>query len=83
MRLKACGLNVIYLIEATIAHLSLPQETLFQAQTNTEIIDKFCVHNTANVKETISYLATITRTLQRRVKVFLIFKILIRQMKIT
>lgn len=69
MRLKACGLNVIYLIEATPAHISLPQETLFQAQTNTEIVDKFCVHNTANVKETISYLATITRMLQQKIKV--------------
>ncbi|CAB3387679.1 Hypothetical predicted protein [Cloeon dipterum] len=66
MRLKMCGLNVIYLIEATKHHTALPQETLYQAQTNTNIVDKFCVHNTSNVKETVSYLATMTRVLQRK-----------------
>jgi len=73
MRLKACGLNVIYLFEASIAHISLPQETLYQAQTNTEIQDKFCVHNTANVKETVSYLASMTRMLQSKIKVAFYF----------
>ncbi|KAF4517806.1 hypothetical protein B566_EDAN003011 [Ephemera danica] len=69
MRLHASGLNVIYLIEVTQSnHLSIKFDSLLQAEVNTEIHDKFCIHRTTGIADTISYLATMTRVLQNKFK---------------
>ncbi|KAM6158129.1 crossover junction endonuclease MUS81 [Rhynchocyon petersi] len=67
-RLKRCGLGRrVYLVEdhGSIQNLSLPESTLLQAVTNTQVIDGFFVKRTADIKETAAYLALLTRGLQR------------------
>uniref|UniRef100_A0A8C9JSM6 Crossover junction endonuclease MUS81 n=1 Tax=Panthera tigris altaica TaxID=74533 RepID=A0A8C9JSM6_PANTA len=67
-RLKRCGLgHRIYLVEehCSARNLSLPESTLLQAVTNTQVIDGFFVKRTADVKESAAYLALMTRGLQR------------------
>uniref|UniRef100_A0A8C9AFV7 Crossover junction endonuclease MUS81 n=1 Tax=Prolemur simus TaxID=1328070 RepID=A0A8C9AFV7_PROSS len=67
-RLKRCGLeHRIYLVEeqGSVHNLSLPESTLLQAVTNTQVIDGFFVKRTADIKESAAYLALMTRGLQR------------------
>uniref|UniRef100_A0A8I3P5T0 Crossover junction endonuclease MUS81 n=1 Tax=Canis lupus familiaris TaxID=9615 RepID=A0A8I3P5T0_CANLF len=67
-RLKRCGLgHRIYLVEehGSAHHLSLPESTLLQAVTNTQVIDGFFVKRTADIKESAAYLALLTLGLQR------------------
>ncbi|XP_032735376.1 crossover junction endonuclease MUS81 isoform X1 [Lontra canadensis] len=67
-RLKRCGLgHRVYLVEehGSADHLSLPESTLLQAVTNTQVIDGFFVKRTADLKESAAYLALLTRGLQR------------------
>uniref|UniRef100_A0ABI7ZLZ2 Crossover junction endonuclease MUS81 n=1 Tax=Felis catus TaxID=9685 RepID=A0ABI7ZLZ2_FELCA len=67
-RLKRCGLgHQIYLVEehCSANNLSLPESTLLQAVTNTQVIDGFFVKRTADIKESAAYLALMTRGLQR------------------
>ncbi|XP_006893380.1 PREDICTED: crossover junction endonuclease MUS81 [Elephantulus edwardii] len=67
-RLKRCGLERrVYLVEehGSVHNLSLPESTLLQAVTNTQVIDGFFVKRTADIKETAAYLALLTRGLQR------------------
>ncbi|XP_044115638.1 crossover junction endonuclease MUS81 isoform X2 [Neovison vison] len=67
-RLKRCGLgHRVYLVEeyGSAGHLSLPESTLLQAVTNTQVIDGFFVKRTADLKESAAYLALLTRGLQR------------------
>nr|XP_030689424.1 crossover junction endonuclease MUS81 isoform X2 [Globicephala melas] len=67
-RLKRCGLGRrVYLVEehGSVRNLSLPEGTLLQAVTNTQVIDGFFVKHTADIKESAAYLALLTRGLQR------------------
>ncbi|XP_006149974.1 crossover junction endonuclease MUS81 isoform X2 [Tupaia chinensis] len=67
-RLKRCGLGRrVYLVEehGSVHNLSLPESTLLQAVTNTQVIDGFFVKRTADIKESAAYLALLTRGLQR------------------
>ncbi|XP_068833347.1 crossover junction endonuclease MUS81 isoform X2 [Capricornis sumatraensis] len=67
-RLKRCGLGRrVYLVEehGSARSLSLPESTLLQAVTNTQVIDGFFVKRTADIKESAAYLALLTRGLQR------------------
>ncbi|XP_031303953.1 crossover junction endonuclease MUS81 isoform X1 [Camelus dromedarius] len=67
-RLKRCGLgHRVYLVEehGSVHNLSLPESTLLQAVTNTQVIDGFFVKRTADIKESAAYLALLTRALQR------------------
>ncbi|XP_029813116.1 crossover junction endonuclease MUS81 isoform X1 [Suricata suricatta] len=67
-RLKRCGLgHRVYLVEehCPADNLSLPESTLLQAVTNTQVIDGFFVKRTADIKESAAYLALMTRGLQR------------------
>lgn len=67
-RLKRCGLgHRVYLVEehGSGGHLSLPESTLLQAVTNTQVIDGFFVKRTADLKESAAYLALLTQGLQR------------------
>ncbi|XP_045870955.1 crossover junction endonuclease MUS81 isoform X2 [Meles meles] len=67
-RLKRCGLgHRVYLVEehGSAGHLSLPESTLLQAVTNTQVIDGFFVKRTADLKESAAYLALLTQGLQR------------------
>ncbi|XP_023374295.1 crossover junction endonuclease MUS81 isoform X1 [Otolemur garnettii] len=67
-RLKRCGLeHRIYLVEeqGSVHNLSLPESTLLQAVTNTQVIDGFFVKRTADIKESAAYLALLTRGLQK------------------
>ncbi|XP_062051795.1 crossover junction endonuclease MUS81 [Lepus europaeus] len=67
-RLKRCGLGRrVYLVEehGSAQNLSLPESTLLQAVTNTQVIDGFFVKRTADIKESAAYLALMTRGLQR------------------
>ncbi|KAK2500072.1 hypothetical protein MC885_010472 [Smutsia gigantea] len=67
-RLKRCGLgHRVYLVEehGSVHKLSLPESTLLQAITNTQVIDGFFVKHTADIKESAAYLALLTRGLQR------------------
>ncbi|XP_045749213.1 crossover junction endonuclease MUS81 isoform X5 [Mirounga angustirostris] len=67
-RLKRCGLgHRVYLVEehGSADHLSLPESTLLQAVTNTQVIDGFFVKRTADIKESAAYLALLTQGLQR------------------
>ncbi|XP_007942950.1 crossover junction endonuclease MUS81 [Orycteropus afer afer] len=68
-RLKRCGLGRrVYLVEehGSAQNLSLPESTLLQAVTNTQVIDGFFVKRTADIKESAAYLALLTRGLQRQ-----------------
>ncbi|XP_020762129.2 crossover junction endonuclease MUS81 [Odocoileus virginianus] len=67
-RLKRCGLGRrVYLVEehGSVHNLSLPESTLLQAVTNTQVIDGFFVKRTADIKESAAYLALLTQGLQR------------------
>ncbi|XP_035886111.1 crossover junction endonuclease MUS81 isoform X2 [Phyllostomus discolor] len=67
-RLKRCGLGrLVYLVEehGSAHNLSLPESTLLQAVTNTQVIDGFFVKRTADIKESAAYLALLTRGLER------------------
>ncbi|XP_039696793.1 structure-specific endonuclease subunit MUS81 isoform X7 [Pteropus medius] len=67
-RLKRCGLgHRVYLVEehGSVHNLSLPESTLLQAVTNTQVIDGFFVKRTADIKESAAYLALLTRGLER------------------
>ena len=67
-RLKRCGLgHRVHLVEehGSANHLSLPEGTLLQAVTNTQVIDGFFVKRTADIKESAAYLALLTLGLQR------------------
>ncbi|NIG61210.1 crossover junction endonuclease MUS81 [Pontoporia blainvillei] len=67
-RLKRCGLGRrVYLVEehGSVRNLSLPEGTLLQAVTNTQVIDGFFVKRTADIKESAAYLALLTKGLQR------------------
>ncbi|XP_043826615.1 crossover junction endonuclease MUS81 isoform X2 [Dromiciops gliroides] len=67
-RLKRCGLSHrVYLVEdhGSSHSLSLPESTLLQAVTNTQVIDGFFVKRTSDLKESTAYLALLTRALQR------------------
>ncbi|XP_044538321.1 crossover junction endonuclease MUS81 isoform X2 [Gracilinanus agilis] len=67
-RLKRCGLSHrVYLVEdhGSAHSLSLPESTLLQAVTNTQVIDGFFVKRTADLKESAAYLALLTRALQK------------------
>ncbi|XP_069865842.1 crossover junction endonuclease MUS81 [Dipodomys merriami] len=67
-RLKRCGLGrPVYLVEdhGSVHNLSLPESTLLQAVTNTQVIDGFFVKRTADIKESAAYLALLTRALER------------------
>lgn len=67
-RLKRCGLGRrVYLVEehGSAHNLSLPESTLLQAVTNTQVIDGFFVKRTADIKESAAYLALLTRGLER------------------
>ncbi|XP_023566398.1 crossover junction endonuclease MUS81 isoform X3 [Octodon degus] len=67
-RLKRCGLgHRVYLVEdhGSVHNLSLPESTLLQAVTNTQVIDGFFVKRTADLKESAAYLALLTRGLER------------------
>nr|CAD7392558.1 unnamed protein product [Timema cristinae] len=65
-RLKQCGIqNLIYLVEShgNNQHTGLPLATLQQAIVNTQVVDGFMVKQTSNHRESMSYLATLTRLL--------------------
>ncbi|XP_034378733.1 structure-specific endonuclease subunit MUS81 isoform X2 [Arvicanthis niloticus] len=66
-RLKRCGLGRrVYLVEEHgSVHLSLPESTLLQAVTNTQVIDGFFVKRTMDIKESAGYLALLTKGLER------------------
>ncbi|KAM8971266.1 crossover junction endonuclease MUS81 [Sarcophilus harrisii] len=67
-RLKRCGLSHrVYLVEdhGSAHNLSLPESTLLQAVTNTQVIDGFFVKRTGDLKESAAYLALLTRALQK------------------
>ncbi|XP_036356840.1 crossover junction endonuclease MUS81-like isoform X2 [Octopus sinensis] len=66
-RLKQSGLShAIYLIEnhGSTKHLSVSEDKLIQAMTNTQVIDEFKVKRTENAKESVAYLTLLTRYLQ-------------------
>ena len=66
-RLKHCGLKrPIYLVEShgSMKNLSLSEDALQQAISNTQIIDQLYVKRTADVRESAAYLTVITRRLQ-------------------
>ncbi|CAG2053663.1 unnamed protein product [Timema podura] len=65
-RLKQCGVqNLIYLVEShgNNQHTGLPLATLQQAIVNTQVVDGFMVKQTSNHRESMSYLATLTKLL--------------------
>ncbi|XP_052570819.1 crossover junction endonuclease MUS81 isoform X3 [Peromyscus californicus insignis] len=67
-RLKRCGLgHRVYLVEehGSVHNLSLPESTLLQAITNTQVIDGFFVKRTMDIKESAGYLALLTKGLER------------------
>uniref|UniRef100_A0A8C6RIL3 Crossover junction endonuclease MUS81 n=1 Tax=Nannospalax galili TaxID=1026970 RepID=A0A8C6RIL3_NANGA len=67
-RLKRCGLgHRVYLVEehGSVQNLSLPESTLLQAVTNTQVIDGFFVKRTMGIKDSAGYLALLTRGLER------------------
>ncbi|XP_051001856.1 crossover junction endonuclease MUS81 [Acomys russatus] len=67
-RLKRCGLgHQVYLVEeyGSVDNLSLPESTLLQAVTNTQVIDGFFVKRTVDIKESAGYLALLTKGLGR------------------
>ncbi|XP_052822673.1 crossover junction endonuclease MUS81 [Octopus bimaculoides] len=66
-RLKQCGLShAIYLIEdyGSTKHLSVSEDKLIQAITNTQVVDEFKIKRTENTKESVAYLTLLTRYLQ-------------------
>uniref|UniRef100_A0A8C8RB42 Crossover junction endonuclease MUS81 n=1 Tax=Pelusios castaneus TaxID=367368 RepID=A0A8C8RB42_9SAUR len=67
-RLHRCGLqHPIYLLEESglAQHLSLPESTLQQAATSTQVVDGFFVKRTRDLRESVAYLTIMTRQLNR------------------
>ncbi|XP_061461817.1 crossover junction endonuclease MUS81 isoform X3 [Rhineura floridana] len=67
-RLRQCGIShPIYLVEdsGSVQHLSLPEKTLQQAMTNTQVVDGFFVKRTRDLRESAAYLTLMTRHLTR------------------
>ncbi|XP_067400191.1 crossover junction endonuclease MUS81 isoform X2 [Emydura macquarii macquarii] len=67
-RLRRCGLrHPIYLLEdsGSAQHLSLPESTLQQAATSTQVVDGFFVKRTHDLRESVAYLTIMTRHLSR------------------
>ncbi|XP_039403490.1 crossover junction endonuclease MUS81 isoform X2 [Mauremys reevesii] len=65
-RLHRCGLcHPIYLLEesGSTQHLSLPESTLQQAATSTQVVDGFFVKCTRDLRESAAYLTIMTRHL--------------------
>ncbi|XP_032660180.1 structure-specific endonuclease subunit MUS81 isoform X2 [Chelonoidis abingdonii] len=65
-RLHRCGLcHPIYLLEesGSTQHLSLPESTLQQAATSTQVVDGFFVKRTRDLRESAAYLTIMTRHL--------------------
>uniref|UniRef100_A0A8C3SB09 Crossover junction endonuclease MUS81 n=1 Tax=Chelydra serpentina TaxID=8475 RepID=A0A8C3SB09_CHESE len=65
-RLHRCGLcHSIYLLEesGSTQHLSLPESTLQQAATSTQVVDGFFVKRTRDLRESAAYLTIMTRHL--------------------
>uniref|UniRef100_A0A8D2LH75 Crossover junction endonuclease MUS81 n=1 Tax=Varanus komodoensis TaxID=61221 RepID=A0A8D2LH75_VARKO len=65
-RLRQCGIShPIYLVEDlnSAQHLSLPEKTLQQAITNTQVVDGFFVKRTRDIRESAAYLTLMTRHL--------------------
>ncbi|XP_021370598.1 crossover junction endonuclease MUS81-like isoform X2 [Mizuhopecten yessoensis] len=63
-RLKHCGINnAIFLIEmyGSMQHFSIAEDRIKQTITNLQIIDGFQIKRTGNTKESVVYLATMTR----------------------
>uniref|UniRef100_A0A1X7VLV8 Crossover junction endonuclease MUS81 n=1 Tax=Amphimedon queenslandica TaxID=400682 RepID=A0A1X7VLV8_AMPQE len=68
-RMKLCGVaNPVYLVEdyGDIAHCKVSQRGLYQAITNTQVIDSFFIKQTKDIKGSISYLTIMTRQLQKK-----------------
>ncbi|XP_070622439.1 crossover junction endonuclease MUS81 isoform X2 [Erythrolamprus reginae] len=69
-RLRQCGLShPIYLVEDSAnsaQHLSLPEKTLQQAITNTQVVDGFFVKRTSDIRESAAYLTIMTRQLTKQ-----------------
>ena len=66
-RLKSSGLkHCVYLIEkyGSMQHLSIPESTLRQAITNTQVVDKLFVKETNDVIDSVEYLALMTAELK-------------------
>ena len=67
-RLKRCGIpNIIYLIEglSSIKSDHPSYKSLHTALSNAQLIDEFTVKHTKDFKDTLSYLALISRYLQK------------------
>ncbi|KAL8184090.1 UNVERIFIED_CONTAM: hypothetical protein K2H54_006205 [Gekko kuhli] len=67
-RLQQCGIShPIYLVEdsGSVQHLSLPEETLQQAITSTQVVDGFFVKHTSDIRESAAYLTIMTRQLTK------------------
>ena len=67
-RLKRCGIpNIIYLIEGlcSIKNDHPSYKSLHTALSNAQLIDEFTVKHTKDFKETLSYLALMSRYLQK------------------
>ncbi|XP_074192796.1 crossover junction endonuclease MUS81 isoform X3 [Rhinolophus sinicus] len=82
-RLKRCGLGRrVYLVEqhGSVHNLSLPESTLLQAVTNTQVIDGFFVKRTADIKESAAYLALLTRGLERLYQAQSVREVFVRQL---
>ncbi|XP_015904449.2 crossover junction endonuclease MUS81 isoform X1 [Parasteatoda tepidariorum] len=70
-RLRNCGLKKpVYLVENCTGakYLGLPESTLEQAIVNTQVVDDFIVKRTQNIKESVSYLSSMTRMLKNKYK---------------
>lgn len=64
-RLKNCGLrHPIYLVEDCRGHFCIPDFSLLQAISNTQLVDGFTIKHTKDQAETVAYLTIMTRYLQ-------------------
>ncbi|XP_014662664.1 PREDICTED: crossover junction endonuclease MUS81-like isoform X2 [Priapulus caudatus] len=66
-RMKNCGLRrPIYLVEeyGSAKHYSVPEQTLKQAITNTQVVEGFHVKETHNIQQSAAYLTVMSRYLQ-------------------
>ncbi|XP_028626833.1 crossover junction endonuclease MUS81 isoform X2 [Grammomys surdaster] len=82
-RLKRCGLgHRVYLVEehGSVHNLSLPESTLLQAVTNTQVIDGFFVKRTMDIKESAGYLALLTKGLERMYQAQSVREVFARQL---
>eukprot|EP00731_Ephydatia_muelleri_P028279 Em0019g1152a len=67
-RLKQCGVKYpVYLVEdyGSHTHLQLDARALEQAITNTQVIDKFFIKRTKDLRGSVEYLTLLTRYLQK------------------